>query len=86
MPVYYYRVRGYNTEHTSGYSDTVNVVTLPSPPLALEAGSVEKNSFYCYVGFCCRHRELSHRGWKLIFHLMIYCLDDFCWWYFLFCE
>ena len=42
---YYYRVRGYNNEHTSGYSDTVSVVTLPIPPLALEADDVNDDGF-----------------------------------------
>ena len=34
---YYYRVRGYNNEYISGYSNIIDIVTLPIPPLALEA-------------------------------------------------
>ena len=44
---YYYRVRSYNSEHISGYSDIIDVVTLPIPPLALEADEdkIDMNSF-----------------------------------------
>ena len=42
---YYYRVRAYNDEYTSDYSNIIDIVTLPIPPLALEADNVEKNSF-----------------------------------------
>ena len=42
---YYYRIRGYNNEYTSGYSNIIDIVTLPIPPLALEADNIKNNSF-----------------------------------------
>ena len=81
---YYYRVRSYNSQHTSGYSDIIDVVTLPIPPLALEADDVNDIALLLsgnpVIGIVSYRIEIG-----MIFHLIIHCLM-FLFWYFLFCE
>ena len=48
--VYYYRVRTYNSEFASDYSDTIDVVTLPIPPLALEANEMNDEWILLLIG------------------------------------
>jgi len=42
---YYYRVRAYNSGGTSGNSNTISQVTLPSDPVATSATNITVNSF-----------------------------------------
>lgn len=42
---YYYRVRGYNANGTSGNSNITNIITIPADPVAIAASSVSTTSF-----------------------------------------
>jgi phosphodiesterase/alkaline phosphatase D-like protein len=43
--VYWIRLRAYNASGTSGNSDPISVITLPSPPVATDATNIAQTSF-----------------------------------------